>query len=92
MSAQLCSRFYAAYNWALHGRSVQGITRWFRNKTLESSSQTHPTDKLSQAKANQPKVEKQDYLKRKINLNMCGEDNSQGHKDTSMFTGQDRGP
>ena len=60
-----------------------------QNKTLERSSQTRPADKLSQAKAKQPKVEKHDYLKLKINLNLRKEGNSQGHKkDTKMFIGE----
>lgn len=50
----LYSRLYA--NNCGHFK-IQEITRWFKNKTLERSSETHPDDKLSQAKASQPEVE-----------------------------------
>ena len=70
---------------------IQEITRWFKTRHLNVVlKHTYPDDKLSQAKASQPEVEKYDYLKLKINLNMCQEGNSQGHKkDTNVFTGED---
>ena len=64
----------AVYAWGTKAR----LARWRKNRVLRHESQTHPADFLWQAKINQWKVEKHNYLKKGLISNLFKEGNCQG--------------